>query len=66
LLPLPCARTRRTAKTFPLSCAVGKHMANMYVCRAFPSGARQTDAFVVRLTTAHDKVFLKNLIFHFI
>jgi hypothetical protein len=35
----------------------------MCLCRAFPSGAQQTYTFVVRFPKAHDKVFLKILIF---
>jgi hypothetical protein len=62
-LSLPCAKTRRTAKTFPLSCAIGKHTTNIYVCRVFPSGARQTYTFLVCFPTVHGKQFLKFLNF---
>jgi hypothetical protein len=62
-LPLPCARPRRTTKTFPLPCAIERRTANIYVYRAFPSGARQTYTFAVRFPTAHGKLFFKKMVF---
>jgi hypothetical protein len=37
--------------------------ANIYLCRAFSSGARQTYIFVMHFPKTHDKVFLKFLTF---